>query len=69
MNSYHELLRQVKILMSKQEGNSNIDCIPCAGKPRSAHPRGGGGGLISQNALQFDYISMCKPAVLPFDKR
>ena len=28
----------------KQEGNSNIDCIPRAVKPKSAHVRGGGGG-------------------------
>ena len=26
----------------QQEGNSNIDCIPRAGKPKSAHARGGG---------------------------
>ena len=44
--------------ISQQEGNSNIDCIPRAGKPRSAHPQN-----ISQNALQLDYISRCKPSV------
>ena len=28
---------------SEQEGNSNIDCIPCAVKPKSAHTWGGEG--------------------------
>ena len=32
----------------QQEGNSNIDCIPRAGKPKSAHTGGGG---LSQNVL------------------
>ena len=28
-----------------------------------------GEGVISQNALQLDYISRCKPSVHPFDNR
>ena len=47
----------------KQEGNSNIDCIPHAVKPKSAHARGWnggpepksahaqGGGVLSQKVL------------------
>ena len=58
------ILKNICDKIIKQEGNSNIDCIPRAGKPRSANPQN-----ISQNALQLDYTSGCKPSVLPFNKR
>ena len=35
---------EVKKQQKKQEGNSNIDCIPCDGEPKCAHTQGEGVG-------------------------
>ena len=67
----------LKIII-EQGGNSNLNClprtavVPISDGGQSAHAWKcvcGGGGVVSQNALQLDYISRCKPPLLHFDNR